>query len=226
MQAMKNKFSIITLLAIITISLTGCTKYEKDESYDTDLYGSYSKNIEAYVSENVYDIDNETKYSYYLCEKYQFNTDDTYQYTVKETIYDDTVKDNSDDGNILSIEEISDDITKITLDQEITEWSTGEKSNQIIYKYKNMLGSIVEIEVPKSKTFELYLDSGVWFDEEGQYHTCIDSDSCNCSEINPHYIRKSNIIYFQSMDDEHSNCYTIGCYILDNGLFCPSLYKE
>ena len=34
-QAMKNKFSIIILLAIITVSLTGCSKYEKDESYDT-----------------------------------------------------------------------------------------------------------------------------------------------------------------------------------------------
>ena len=39
---MKNKHSIIiTFLTIITISLTGCSKYEKDKSYDTDLYGSY-----------------------------------------------------------------------------------------------------------------------------------------------------------------------------------------
>lgn len=89
-----------------------------------------------------------------------------------------------------------------------------------------MLGSIDEIEVPKSKTFELHLSTGVRFDEDGQYHICIDSDTCNCSELCPHYIRKSNITYFQSMDEEYKNCYSIGFYIVDKGLFYPNLIKE
>ena len=86
-QAMKNKFSIIILLAIITISLTGCSKYEKDESYDTDLYGSYSKNMEAFLSDNADDIDEDTNYSYYLNEKYKLNTDNTLQYNIKPELF-------------------------------------------------------------------------------------------------------------------------------------------
>ena len=27
------------------------------------------------------------------------------------------------------------------------------------------------------------------------------------------------------MDEEHKDCYTIGCYIVDDGLFTPELYK-
>lgn len=231
---MKNKFSIIIVfLAIITMSLTGCSKYEKDESYTTDLYGTYSKNIEAFISDNVNDIDKETKYSYYLCEKYKLNTDDTYQYTVKETIYDDTTKDNSDDGKIISIEEISDDITQITLDKEITNWSTGETSNQTIYKYMNILGGFYEVEVPKGKTFSLFLknqgstlNEGNVFDEKGCYHYCTNYNNCTCDKDGfIHYKRKDNIIYFQSMDEEHKDCYSVGIYIVDDGLFFPELYK-
>lgn len=223
---MKNKFSVtIILLAIMIISLTGCTKYEKDESYSVDLYGTYSKNIEAFISNNVNDIDETARYSYYLCEKYEFNNDSTYQYNVKEVIYDNTTKDNSDNGKILSIEEINSDITQITLDREVTSWSTNETSNDIIYKYKNMLGSFYEIEIPKGKTFELHLNEYVWFDEEGQYHLC-NGDNCECDTSSPKYIRKDNIIYFQSMDEEHNNSYTIGMYIVKDGIFIPELYKE
>ncbi len=223
---MKNKFNVLMiLLAIIIISLTGCSKYEKDESYTTDIYGSYKKNIEAFVSDDANQITEDTKYSYYLSEKYELNADDTYLYTVKEIIYNDTTKDNFDDGKILSIEEISSDITQIIIDREITEWATGETSNDIIYKYKNMLGDFYETEVPKGKTFELHLNDYAWFDEEGQYHLC-NGDNCECDTSSPKYIRKDNIIYFQSMDEEHKNCYTIGMYIVNNGIFFPELYKE
>ena len=219
---MKNKTSTIVFLTILAISLTGCSKYEKDESYSTDLYGTYSQNVETLISD---DVNDETKYSYYLYEKYEFNDNNTYQYTVKEIIYDDITKDNSDIGKILSTEEISDDITKITLGQEITGWSTNETSNKTIYKYKNMLGSFYEIEVPKGKTFELRLNDYAWFDEEGQYHLC-NNDNCECDTSSPKYVRKDNIIYFQSMDEEHKDCYTIGMYIVENGIFIPKLNKE
>ena len=189
---MKKKFSIIALLTIITIFLTGCSKYEKDKSYDTDLYGSYLKNIEAFTSNDVNDINENTKYSYYLYEKYKLNAENTFQYTVKEIIEDNITKDNFVDGEILSIEEISGDITQITLGQEITEWSTGEISNQIIYKYKNMLGDFYKIEVPSGKTFKLQLNDYAWYDEKGQYHMLCDGNKCEC----PKYIRKDNIIYF------------------------------
>lgn len=211
---MKNKFSItVTFLAVMIISLTGCSKYEKDESYSTDLYGSYSEYIET---SNVFYSQNES---------YTFNIDNTYNHTYKEIIDGTTNTDYEVDGRILSIEEISSDITQITLDQKITEWSTGETSNQTIYKYKNMLGVFCEIEVPKGKNFELHLNDYTWLDEEGQYHIC-NGDNCECDTSSPKYIRKDNVIYFQSMDEEHKNCYTIGMYIVENGIFIPELYKE
>lgn len=218
---MKNKFSIITLLAIITISLTGCSKYEKDESYNTDLYGSYSDYWEA------------SNISYSQNESYTFNTDNTYNYIYKEITDGNINNDIDKDGKILSIEEISNDITQITLDQKIISWSTGETSNETVYKYENMIGNFYEIEVPKGKTFNLLykneystLNEGNVFNEDGFYHYCINYDNCDCDKNNfGKYVRKDNIIYFQSMDDEHSNCYTIRYYIVEDGLFAPNLYK-
>ncbi len=194
-------------------TLTSCSKYEKDSSYDTDLYGDYSSNIEA------------TNISYSLKESYTFNTDNTYNHVYKEIINNIITNDIDKDGKILSIEEISEDISKITLDQEVVEWSTQESSNDTIYKYKNMIGDFCEIEVPDGRTFELHLD-GVWYDEDGQYHICTDVNTCNCDETCPQYIRKDDIVYLQSIDEEHKNCYTISAYITDGGLFFPKLNKE
>lgn len=211
---MKNKFSVtIILLAIMTISLTGCSKYEKDESYTTDLYGTYLGGIEA------------PSVSYSESTSYTFDANNTYNYTYKVVSNSNITNDVNTTGDILSIEEINNDITQITLDREVTSWSSGETSNDIVYKYKNMLGSFYEIEIPKGKTFELHLNEYVWFDEEGQYHLC-NGDNCECDTSSPKYIRKDNIIYFQSMDEEHNNSYTIGMYIVKDGIFIPELYKE
>lgn len=193
--------------------LTGCSKYEKDTSYNTDLYGDYSRNIESINT------------SYFLSENYTFDTDNTYNYIYKEVIDGTVISDVNKDGKILSVEEISDDISKITLDRELVPWSTQESSYDVIYKYKNMLGDFCEIDVPNGKTFELHLDEA-WYDEDGQYHICTDINECDCKETLPKYIRKNNTIYFQSMDEEHKNCHTITAYISDNGLFFPVLYKE
>lgn len=210
---MNNKFGIvITSLATITIFLTGCSKYEEDKSYDTDLYGSYSEYME------------DLNISYSRNESYTFNIDNTYNHTYREVIDGTTNNNFNIDGKILSIEEISNDITQITLEHETTEWSTGDTSNQTIYKYKNMLGKFFQTTVPNGKTFKLQLSDYVWFDEEGQYHLC-NGDNCQCSGSCPKYVRKDNIIYFQSIDEEHSNCYTIGYYIVDDYLFMPELYK-
>ena len=211
---MKNKTNLIVIfLVATTMLLTGCAKYEKDESYDTDLYGSYSKYIEA------------INISYSKNENYTFNTDDTYNHIYKEIIDGVTNNDFNINGKILSIEEISDDITQITLDKKIANWSTKDTSNQTIYKYRNILGRFYETDVPTGETFELQLNDDTWFDEEGQYHLC-NGDNCECDISSPKYIRKDNVIYFQSMDEAHKNCYTIGMYIVDNGLFIPEIYKD
>lgn len=144
--------------------------------------------------------------------------------TKYEVIDGKTTKNMDKSGKLLSIKKMS-DMMEITLDQEVIEFSTQENSYEIIYKYKNIIGTFEEVQIPDGKTFELHLQN-VWFDEDGQYHTCTDTDTCECNATLPQYIRKDNIIYFQSMDEAHKNTYTIGYYITDNGLFYPELYKE
>lgn len=223
MKKSKKILSLIILTSTI-FTFAGCAKYEKDESYDTDLYGSYLHTFGSYNDDNTNQTE-ESSIQYYLNEMYQFNSDNTYQLT-GEQIIDETTQDINEDGKILSVEEISDDIFKIILDKEIVNWSTNEVSNQIIYKYKNMIGDFSEIEVPNGKTFELHLSDYVWYDKDGQYHApCNGNDNCNCSDSCPKYIRKDNVIYFQSMDELHKDCYTIGAYIVDDGVFFPTFYK-
>ena len=53
-------------LFLICIFLSGCSKTEKDNSFDTDLYGTYSNNIEA------------SNIDYKLKVSHTFNEDNTY----------------------------------------------------------------------------------------------------------------------------------------------------
>lgn len=198
---MKNK--ILAVLILSTITLTGCAKYQKDESFDTELYGTYSRYSEAYD-----DVDDKL---YVTNEEYSFNRDDTYSYKQKETINGEIYEDLNKSGEILSINEFSDDIIEIITNPEI----------YYKYKYKNMLGRFDEIEVPNGKTFDLKIDDSVWFDKDGIYHWCSgDEESCDCDDK---YIRKGNIIYLKNTIN---NNYYIWCYILDDGLFSPEYTKE
>ncbi len=210
---MKNKMVVFLVLLIIVIT-TGCSRYEKDCSTETDLYGSYSKTTEA------------TNVSYSNSTNYTLYESNEYNYSRKEVIKETVIQDINKNGKILSIEEISDDIIKIILDQKVLELGSEETYNESIYKYKNMLGNLYEITIPGGKTFSLKSDDlAFWFDEEGQYHLCLDVSECDCKVSCPQYVRKGDIIYFQSMDEEHKNTYTIGAFIVDNGLFFPELYK-
>lgn len=226
---MKNKCRIVIVLLLIT-TLTGCSKYKKDESYDTDLYGTYVQKLGTDDA------------SYVLNISYELNNNNTYNYIYNEINNGETINDANKSGKILSIEEISDNITQITLDREITEWSTGETSNEVIYKYKNMLGSFLETDVPTGKTFELVIPtpSENWtgsfpnaanvFDKNGYYHSCLDVAECN-DTVEEHkgvfyeYVRKNNIIYFIDPSAENMN-YQILYYIVDDGVFAPEYYKE
>ncbi len=46
---MKRKIIKVTILILMAISITGCSKsnYQKDESYETDIIGTYEINAEA-----------------------------------------------------------------------------------------------------------------------------------------------------------------------------------
>jgi hypothetical protein len=206
------KKNYLTMVLFLLISLTGCTKYEEDISYETDLYGTYSYKIEG------------TNILYSSNETYILNDDDTYYWTYKEVNNDEITKDYTDEGKILSIDKLSDEITIITLDKENIEFSNWESTYEILYKYKNMLGTLENVEIPDGETFELHL-SNIWFDEEGQYHICTNKENCICGESLPKYIRKDNIIYLKAVEKGEIDYYIFG-YITDNGFFYPQLYKE
>lgn len=196
---MKNKF--LTILAfMLIVLLAGCNKYEEDRSKNTNLYGTYSYTINAANTE------------YYTNEQYVLSKDNTYKFTATENINGKNTKDYSKEGHITSIEQISEDTSELTLDK-----------TDILYKYKNMLGDLYKAQIPDGKTFELKTNSSpFWFDKDGQYHICSKLSECDCTISCPQYTRKGNIIYFQS-DDQ--NTYSIGFYVLDEGLFAPKLHK-
>lgn len=198
---MKSKITII-LLFLFVMSFTGCSKYEKDNSKNANLYGTYSQTTEA------------TNTAYNSSTSYILSDDNTYKFTATETINGKNTKDYSKDGQIISVEHISDDVTQITLDKEV------------LFKYKNMIGELYKVSIPDSKTFELKSsDMNFWFDDEGQYHLCSKLSECDCVNSCPQYKRNKDIIYFQSLDEAHKNIYTIAFYIVDDGLFAPKLYK-
>lgn len=215
---MKKFLVVFSFLTIIATSLTGCAKYEKDNSYNTDLYGTYVNQIGT------------EELNYFSESKYILNKDNTYNYISKEIQYNETIENTNEIGMILLSENISDDITKIAFDSDI-----------IKYKYKNMLGGLYELEIPSGKTFDLiiptpsdswtgsYPNEAIVFNKDGFYHVCLDATNCNDTEedylgIYYKYIRKKDVIYFvdPSIDDMD---YQILYYIVDDGLFSPELYK-
>ena len=117
-QPFQNANSII-----ITVSLTGCSKYEKDESYDTDLYGSYSKNMDiTFIQSRIFIFEKKIKrfsFWYFNFKKLSKNIlifiygFIWFQYNIKEIIEDNVTKDSSVNGKILSTEEISNDLYMI-----------------------------------------------------------------------------------------------------------------
>lgn len=61
-----KKQKLLGIFLISTMLLCGCTKMEKDTSYDTDLYGTYSWTISApeisFESKSTYKINEDNTY--------------------------------------------------------------------------------------------------------------------------------------------------------------------
>lgn len=214
---MKNKIVLLSTFILMTLSLTACDKYKEDISYDTDLYGVY-----------VYEI-NDTEVDYYSLLSYTINENDTFIYKYLQNS-NDISKEEQYNGNI-DILNVSNDIDEITFD------ISNSYREEVLYKYKNMLGDFYETNVPKGKTFDLIIPmiiNGVTeqyfvFKKNGFSYICLDINDCNDSPedhmIYYNYIRKGNVIYIQMPNYEISD-YFIHAYITDGGLFYPQYYKE
>ena len=203
---MKRKIIKTTFLILMAISITGCSKadYQKDESYETDIIGTYEINAEA-------DSDNKTTYY----KQYVLNDDNTYNY--ESNVFGTDLKSS---GNY-TINNETENITIIDFDI-INSTST---------KYKNMLDSIIETkDLPTSETFNYIIPNetggGMVFTKDGYYHACIDINNCQCEYAkDTKYIRKDNIIYFNIKDSGNDNYWQITNYAIDDYLFSPELYK-
>lgn len=205
-----RKQKLLGIFLISTMLLCGCTKMEKDTSYDTDLYGTYKEEI------NATNTDYERKVTYTL------NKDNTYITTHYEKNDGQILYDNSFNDKINSTKELNDGIIKIELN------NGGSKYN--IYKYKNLLGDLKIAEVPNGTKFDLFipyddssLNAGLVLDKEGYYHGC--SDYKNCTDDKKSFMkykRKNNIIYLNGL----GNHWQILFYIVNDGLFFPKYTKE
>lgn len=145
---MKTKIIKLIIFAMMCVLFSGCTndKYQKDESYETDIVGTY--NTQGFNTET-----NDLILQY----QYIFTDNETFEYygLLSNT-------ECNQHGNFI-IEYINDEISKINFNVEDTEIKPNEDSadaNSVkissqIYKYKNMLGYIYEAnDIPKYKTFD------------------------------------------------------------------------
>lgn len=206
-----KKWKLSILLFIGVINLAGCSKTEKDTSFNTELIGTFQ---ESMVADNT-DYEERVEYT--------FNSDNTYTVQFYQRIDGQVLQDGTRDDSIESIELINSDITKIVL-------NNGE-SQLIRYKYKNMLGTFDIANIPNKKTFNLFIqdldypddNSGFVFTEDGHVHHC--SDSSNCTDDKDSFIKykhKGNHIY---QEDSLGN-WTILFYIVDDGIFMKQYTKE
>ena len=220
---MKKKVIKTIILILMAISITGCSKanYQKDESYETDIIGTYEINAEA-------DSDNKTTYY----KQYVLNDDNTYNYesnvfgTDSKSSGNYTI--NSETENILIID--FDIINSTSTDEELVNIKSAKQYKKV-YKYKNMLGSIIEMkELPTSETFNYIIPDetggGMMFTKDGYYHACIDINNCQCDYAKDvKHIRKNNVIYFNIKNSVSDDYWQITNYVVDDYLFTPELYK-
>ena len=204
----KQKLFILFSLAVLCLS--GCSKTEKDNSFDTDLYGAYSDNLNA------------SNMDYVKEESYTLNKDNLYEHIVYEKYNDNILRDSKVEDKINNIYETNNDITEIVL-------NNGNSFEITLYKYKNMLGRFYETDVPSGKTFDLFLKSknsdineGLVFNKDGQYHYCTNYDNCtDDSNTFTKYKHKGDYIYQADSDGN----WTILLYVVDDGLFAKEYTK-
>lgn len=176
---MKIKIIKATILILMSISITGCSKnnFQKDESYETDIVGTFEISAKT---------DTDDEITYY--KQYALNDDNTYSY--ESNVFGTSSKSS---GNY-TINNWTTSIIRIDFDITNSFSSNEEraKMNSAIqykknFKYKNMLGSIIDAkDLPTSETFDYIIqnetESGMVFTKEGYYHACIDISNCQCDD--------------------------------------------
>lgn len=206
-----KKQKLFILFSFAVLCLSGCSKIEKDNSFDTDLYGTYSDDLNA------------SNVDYVKKESYILNKDNLYEHIVYEKYNDNILNDFKINDKIVNIYKTNSDITEIEL-------NNGNSFEITLYKYKNMLGRFYETDVPNTKTFDLFLknedssvNEGLVFNKDGKYHYCTNYDNCtDDSSTFTEYKHKGNYIYQADSDGN----WTILLYVVDDGLFGKDYTKS
>ncbi|MDD5872200.1 MAG: hypothetical protein PUD90_01870 [Clostridia bacterium] len=209
---------LFILFSLTVLCLSGCSKTEKDNSFDTDLYGTYSNNIKA------------SNVDYTLKVSHTFDKDDNYIGKYYEKSDGKVLKNSQYNAKIINIENINNDIKKITTDEKKTYLSGKTTLSTDFYKYKNMLGRFYKTDVPDNKTFDLFLkneesdvNEGLVFNKDGQYHYCTNYDNCtDDSSTFTKYKHKGDYIYQADSDGN----WTILLYVVEDGLFGEEYTKS
>ena len=212
----KQKLFIVASIGLLLLS--GCSKTEKDISFDTEMYGTYSENINA------------SNMDYQRIVAHTFNKDNSYVGTYFEKSDNKILKDSKTEAKIINVENINGDIQSITTDEKISYFSGKDSQNKKFYKYKNMLGEFYQAEIPKQKQFDLFLQNkyssitgGLLFNKDGLYHYCTNYD--NCTDDSNTFIKykyKDNHIY---QADSQGN-WIILAYIVEDGVFIGEYTKD
>lgn len=118
-----KKQKLFILFSFAVLCLSGCSKTEKDNSFDTDLYGTYEDIFVGYNDNGnvVWKRNN----------SYILNGDNSYTFNYNETLLDETKK-NTKNGKILNIDNINNDIQNIIIDETIVNLS-GDTTKMYIF---------------------------------------------------------------------------------------------
>lgn len=209
-----RKFIKCLTLLIISLQLCGCSakSFEVDNSFDTDVCGVYIYSMHGSTdSGDTYDLDI----------TFELNDNNSY---VRNTVEDNY---SSSDSGVYKTEDINNDLQKIV-------FTPSENTVFDHYKYKNMLGEYYPVDdVPTTKTFDLIIpapsdyspNGGMVFSKDGHYHNCVDTKNCDCDYAGASYIMKNDIIYL-CPDGSDSDFYSISFYVVEGGLFSPSVEKS
>ena len=200
---------IFILVVCTLLAVTGCSEKIQNNLYDTDTFGMYEAMF--------YTTDNADPIAHYQLTLY---SDNTFTYSLNEN-YKDSFSDEYK-GDVLSIEDINKDITRIILDNENNKYM-GQiiaLDSQTIYKYKNLLGNYIPSVIEKKKTFFIPYNNqdshGNTFYKDGTMWSDGTSAKYN-------YKIESNIIWVEFDADFGYQPYY---YVVDGGVFSGILTKQ
>ena len=194
-----NKLKLFTLFSIMILCLSGCGKTEKDNSFNTNLYGTYEDKFISHDDKGnvVWKRDN----------SYTFNKDKTYTFDYNETLSGETKKNKT-------IINLSGDTTKNV--------HFYKYKNMLGRFYETDVPNTKTFDL-FLKNEDSSVNEGLAFNKDGKYHYCTNYDNCtDDSSTFTKYKHKGDYIYQADSDGN----WTILMYIVDDGLFMKEYTKS